>query len=1182
MSRTARVVTTFALLFGGYLGYVRGFAVVAGRLQPPVVRRPQFHLVRQTQTKSGKEATELAVRVFGEDHWAAKSANRYYNVERGYWMYWEKYDQPEGFDGRRITFKPFAVIWRSKDNNAVKFLSADRAIVDFKQEFNLFKPGGKLDLAYARIEGGNDYVLIQDDKGTPDLDDDLVITMPYAEYLEEEGEIRCAETVHLTERDVSVQGKGLNIVLRGKPGVRGEGFPGAETVTLKSEVLIEAEDVGKTGILPGAARPEQQIPAGQLASEARTPVTITCDGPLVLKLPTPRMPPLVGPPAPRAPTLADFARNVVVRRGTGLPDQINGDNLRAILIPRERQTGQADDNSLGGLTLYEAIVTGHAVWLQSEAERTKILVNELIHRKPGPNLPEETFLHADRGKQIYMERVEVDEKGQPQGLLIVRSVDATLRGSAEAGGSTIVARGPGRLEQRLARDQPVERSATWQNELIVDTQASGAKPPGKAAEPARTYITLKGWPVVDDPQQAIMAARDQMLVCLIPRSDGPAQREKGALVADGAQATAATAAKSGNAYRIEWVTAFGDVHMSTPQIMPDGRPAPDGPRFLNAREKLDVVFEYPRATAPLAFVPLRTVRLASFHPRQDGRPALGGFGAPSHDFTAIEQPIADEEEEQVLVSSKSEQALDVVADRVWARVEMSPEGGGVNNLAQRPSQPGVGDNDMKEVRLRGNVQVRQDPAEDRTQGIDLDAAAVDVVNGGKGRLKIYAHGWDDRPAVLVSPEMTIEGPLLGLDQSRHYAWVDGLGQLTMQAKKSGTGLTGVFADGREVPIEGDATADEEEKVPLLITWAKEMTFNGIYPDERGRSGPARALFIGDVKASMKDDHVRAQQLEAIMDRSVSFDRSFQSANSPNPQAETQRPEVESLIASGRVTVESLVRDELGDIVESRSARGESITFERPSGQYWIDEVGTVLITGPEDSEDETDPSDPLAGLGGRNARKPVANSKLIQTRVDFRKGMRGMIGMDRSGKADGYRDATFRGDVQVLRAGVKDLTVELNQDRRPTDAMYEEADELILESYSREATPDSVSQTLMRAYGGAQLSTATTAIKGDTTVYDSRSDCVFIRGSNAPVTIVSQEKFGQQQSRTYPRAVVHNLRTKQTQLLDPGSIQIFEPGSGYRSGKTSPPKPKVKKPKKRPNPRMTPRGDIERRGFVGA
>ena len=85
------------------------FAVVKERLQPinNLVIIPDSE--RVGWSKTGRDATLLAEKSFGSDHWSTKAPWRVYNAQRGFWLYAETYDRKK--DGKQYVFKPFAIIW---------------------------------------------------------------------------------------------------------------------------------------------------------------------------------------------------------------------------------------------------------------------------------------------------------------------------------------------------------------------------------------------------------------------------------------------------------------------------------------------------------------------------------------------------------------------------------------------------------------------------------------------------------------------------------------------------------------------------------------------------------------------------------------------------------------------------------------------------------------------------------------------------------------------------------------------------------------------------------------------------------------------------------------------------------------------------------------------------------------
>ena len=110
-------------------------------------------------------------------------------------------------------------------------------------------------------------------------------------------------------------------------------------------------DVGKSGIMPGmkephhpakktveaklkvAGEPDQKAP--EALEEQPTPLDVTCDSKMRVFPAKTRLPVVVGPPAPPAPTIVQFDRNVVVLRGrvNEQPGQLTCDNLKLTLVP---------------------------------------------------------------------------------------------------------------------------------------------------------------------------------------------------------------------------------------------------------------------------------------------------------------------------------------------------------------------------------------------------------------------------------------------------------------------------------------------------------------------------------------------------------------------------------------------------------------------------------------------------------------------------------------------------------------------------------------------------------------------------------------------------------------------------------------------------------------------------------
>jgi len=354
------------LLAGCYLGYVRAFTVVMKHLTAarkvddiPFVVRP---------SRSKQEAILHARESFGPKHWTADNdlQLRYYNSDRGFWMYSQHDDrviEEDGvrYEGKRIRLRPAAIISRAKDGSSTKTVTAEEAIIDLNQplSFNAKPDAEPIIVKHARLERN---VMIRDDRGTiNDRSDDLLIgPLTWVEFDDDKLLISSDSDVLIIDRDTRITGVGMLIKLRpksesGLPGGHSAGFEGAQSAQLNQNAHVVFTDVGKTGMLPDTAQTKNGKPAkaevmvdSQQAkkngaskdqpSPEPVPLDIRGDGPMHVDFPKPHLPVKVGPPAPPGPTLVHFERNVVVRRGklTEQPDQLDCDNLDLTLVPAEK------------------------------------------------------------------------------------------------------------------------------------------------------------------------------------------------------------------------------------------------------------------------------------------------------------------------------------------------------------------------------------------------------------------------------------------------------------------------------------------------------------------------------------------------------------------------------------------------------------------------------------------------------------------------------------------------------------------------------------------------------------------------------------------------------------------------------------------------------------------------------
>jgi hypothetical protein len=520
------------------------------------------------------------------------------------------------------------------------------------------------------------------------------------------------------------------------------------------------------------------------------------------------------------------------------------------------------------------------------------------------------------------------------------------------------------------------------------------------------------------------------------------------------------------------------------------------------------------------------------------------------------------------------------ADMVWARIEVTGDGPGIDLTGGSG-----GTREVREARFRNNVVIHQDPAPGKNAGFHVDADyGIDLQNVGPGRMKLFAHG-ETRPVTIASDDMFIQGfpdpkadgkVVVGVDQSHDYAFIQGPGRLWNLSDRSSMGRLELASDDRE-----EAPAKNRE--PLIVTWQEAMFFHGQFAEPDGSPGPARALFLGDVKARNGDAGSASQEMEAVFDRPVSFDRALPGSKPSGEDRPGDRElEIASIIGTGQVELWNLVRDagnrEL--IRELRQSRGESVTFDRQADRFWMDGAGSVSVAtlegGPSGA---SDPARRLIPTGAQDGRDPADSNRpltLTKTKIEFNEGVEGQLGT----AGGGYRVAEFRGDARVIRAAVKQYQDDLEFDRPPADAVMLEGDTIYVEH--NPAVPGIPDRNFLKAFGGAQARADGKTLLGDTITYDSNTANFFVRGSaSAPVTIASQGSVGLPTSRTTARALRYNTNTEESELLDPGSGIFFRPDSGFRIGAVKPPKEKEEEERERPKPRLPGRNDMERQGFTG-
>jgi hypothetical protein len=1200
--KVLQIAVTLSVLLAAHVGYVRVFTIVEEQLRTVnnLVIIPDSD--RVGWSKTGREATELAEKSFGKDHWSTSAPWRVYNAQRGFWLYAETYDRRK--DGLQYVFKPFAIIWQSKDKRSLKLLSADEAVMDFDQPVDMIKPGTKPGhVVHAQI---NNNVQLRDDKGTPDDHaDDLKIALDSAEFDERTLQITSDSPVLLTDRDMFATGLGMRIDLRPNEGPGRTGFNGAKSISLLSNVHILVKNARRSGILPGTAR------GGGPAPDAPTPVDLRCASTARFDLPEPAPPLRPGEtPPPPAPTYARFVRNVRVTRGTDQPDQLDCDVLTLTLVPTPKaiQRQDEDDETPAGplteLTLREAKATGHNVWLQSKAQALVAQGVELIYKKLAPLEADATYFRGDANTRLWIRKIEYEsagegaERGKIRFIDTIRTTDVTIFENGQGSGfSSVVAHGPGRLETRTVSDGPVVRWAEWQDELDMRPVTQG--------DQLRRRLSLTGSPRVAESGK-MLSAHTSIVTHLRPKP-----KADDAAVAAMAANTSASA--SGDSFEMEWVQALDDVRLA---MGPDADHPDARVQNVIARYKLDAEFESPPPVEPVAAAaaaaaqPTQAAAVAAQPARARaaaGRPAGGQDQAEANTPPAPNRP--------------AEPAIEIAANNVWVRLLSCPAGQGRAEL--------------KEARLRGDVTFHQDPAPDKNRGTDLSGDAADLLSQGEGRARFLVHGRrtaDDQleqPATVSNEEFEIEGPIIGLDQATDVAWVDGPGQLRQMVAKNLLNEQGLGNDLKAVQADS-----QPAKVPMTVTWRSRMEFHGRLIDRQGRVRPAKAEFFDDVHAKTEDAELFCDDLETFMDRVVSFARP---KRDPAERAEAPAADGRAQIAFVRsrsnaqklVVVFNTKRDpQTSLIVEKQRIQGHDVTYDKRSGQFNVQGEGEVrlyarkgeggLSTRPgfaTEPPKRTVPTAAKVAVPARRVPAPEAKTKsrapaqaqrkapakaqaktvarpptneLELTQVQFTKLMRGRFGSGEDAATTGDRQADFQGDVEVIHGPVPNTETELDADRPPREYVLLSSQFLRVISEPPASGSNTPAHNYLNALYNATASSrdqerSEATIQGDQITYDSLKKLFYIYAfEGREVSIVKQNGPGQPPSTASGQSGMYNHGTGQSEMIAPRTFSLIDSNStGTRNKNIPPPNLNAKpRPKPRSEPRIPPRSNIERRGFT--
>ncbi len=1238
IKKAALILFTFSALVGAHLVYTQAFVVIAERLTAS--NGEDVAPFPESESESKVRSNQLARENFGKGHWATQPVKiAYYDQSRNSYMYAQNYERKSA--GKRLEISPFAMILLSKDGLSHKTITSDKAIVDMSQPFGLVKTSGEASkITHAELIGN---VRIRDDKGTVDnpVDDLLIGPMTEVVFEDKTMQLTSKSDVVIQDQDMVITGSEMMIQLRRKNAVAGSGTGvmasgggGAsggydtETAFLYKNIHIKIKNVTPGGILVGQSKPDAQ---------GQTPLDLQCAGQMRIDMPKPQPVAAVGPPNPNRdpdPTYARFEKDVRVIRGVAQRDQLNCDMLYLTLKPDPKgaEAKGAETSAVGSapagatatatastgpapaaggpmtqLKLRVAYAQGHAVWVQSESQGLKAKCVELKYEKHlEEGTPDKTYLNGGSARKLWVEKVDMETEGPKVGeiksVMNLESVDATILEYGGGGTSKVVARGPGKSEERPSRSDSVSRVAWFEDQMMLQSWRDLPKsPPDKPVDPnaplppLRRLITLTGDSKLWDVKSSSTLDAKEKIVAEF--ESGP--KPPGSNATDGPT-------------QIKWLQAFDNVHLATPG------------RTLTAWRKFEAWFVQPEPIlAPVG--PAVVNNLPS--------PVLGPI-AP------LEAPLAESKPDAP--PAPVEGAVDGRANFVHATI--------VQGSANAKGE-------VRDAKLRGGVMVHQEPAPGEQRGKDASGEALDLFSQGKGMMKfavaaeepqannpeaktklaaggdpkssgtrsrLASKGRTSRPRVLARVEfdgMVVESEkIIGLDQLNNFAWSLGHGSMVQLADKGLLDDKGLASDkSKPKGQQGPSSKD-----PLTISWNEEMKFYGRSRDKAGRevakaefrgtseevqTPEGRRVFRRGVEARMTDAAIDCDTMDVYMDKVVELAKAAKnppgststpaSASAPNePQAEIAMIESwgDNLVEDHKLHhagVDITSRKYFPDtktLKDKQRIQHTHVIYDKRTGDFEGSGAGMMyLYQGSLPKGADRPVVRTTSATGIKPPEPPAPTVKL--TKIRFTELMRGRFGVAREGVDAETRTGEFTGNVQTANAIVRGAGSDLDFDQldQKPDAIFLTSDVLRVRSEPPpvKAAAKAQARQLLYAQGNAAARTVDRIIQGDRITYDSSTDLMYIYGDDGKEVVMMEQKSpGQVGNRSGGKAVMYNNRTRQFEVNDPQSIQFYDLKSGIRPKALypdlggTPAKPEIKPLPRTPLQRPS-RNSTERNGFTG-
>lgn len=392
---------------------------------------------------------------------------------------------------------------------------------------------------------------------------------------------------------------------------------------------------------------------------------------------------------------------------------------------------------------------------------------------------------------------------------------------------------------------------------------------------------------------------------------------------------------------------------------------------------------------------------------------------------------------------------------------------------------------LDEVVCEGGVKVRQEAADPKDKGVDIDGQMLNLLHHVQGDI-LYVFGDSRKPAQLQLGELVLIGPKVTINQKDNIAEVEGTGAMHLPSNTT-------FDGGKPA----------KPGTRLIVHWNKDMVFNGKYAD-----------FHGGIIAYQEGASLKCDTLQVTLDRTVSF----REGQKKGPGAK-----VEKLLCDRKVFIEDRTLDKAGKLQQYDRLVVNQLTMDNLEERVVAAGPGKVHHLAFADAEVGMAPAAGAREPGGAGTGEGAARRKTVVmklTRVDFE----GRMFSTRKGTD---RSAKFYDNVEVHHLPADDPDVRVDPDRPGKDGFYLRCD--LLSVYTRSVAGKTNQE--MEARRNVFFRTEQFFGRADSVKYDQSKEIVVFEGTAAdPATLYKLRGQGVPPQEIKGTKILYNRRTGVFQL----------------------------------------------------